>query len=833
MPELSETERGLREATRTGLSAAAIKRDFENNLFYILGRFRAVATQHDHYLALAYTVRDRLLQRWIGTAQHYFEQGSRTVCYLSAEYLPGPHLGNCLLNLGIEEQTRKAMQALGLELDALVAEEPEPGLGAGGLGRLASCYLDSLASREIPAIGYGIRYEFGVFEQALADGWQVERTDKWLRLGNPWEIPRPEIGYEVKFGGYTSSYIDDQGRYRVNWVPHHVIKGVAYDTPILGYRVNTANLLRLWQSEAIEAFDVRAFNLGDYYGAVDQKLISERLTKVLYPNDEPEAGKRLRLAQEYFFVACTLRDMIRIHLQRQPDLQDFHAKYVVQLNDTHAALAIPELMRLLVDEYLLEWDQAWAITQQTFAYTNHTLLPEALETWSVDLLGQELPRHLEIIYELNRRFLDQVRRRYPDEPAKPGRLSLIGEGWHKHVRMAYLACLGSAAVNGVSALHTDLLQAQVLPDFHGMDPAKFSNKTNGVSPRRFLRLANPELSALISEAIGPGWLTELERLRELESFAEDDPFQQEWLRVKQANKTRLAALIEAECKVTVDPASLFDVQVKRFHEYKRQHLNVLHILTKYYRLKHNPEQEMAPRTFVFAGKAAPGYPMAKLMIKLINAVAELINTDPDVRERLKVVFYPNFNVKRALPMYAAADLSEQISLAGMEASGTGNMKFTLNGALTIGTLDGANVEICEAVGSENFFAFGMDATEVKRQWAQGYIPGDIYAGKEELRAVIDMLTSGLLSHGDCDLFRPLRDQLLGHDRYMLLADYCSYLNTQRQVSEASTNRRRWARMSIYNVARAGYFSSDRAVAEYCRDIWKVAPVSVPLPEVPA
>ncbi|MEQ8660124.1 MAG: glycogen/starch/alpha-glucan phosphorylase, partial [Gammaproteobacteria bacterium] len=591
--------------------------------------------------------------------------------------------------------------------------EVEPGLGNGGLGRLAACYMESLATLEVPAIGYGIRYEFGIFAQAIRDGWQVEQSDRWLSHGNPWEIRRPTITCDVGFGGHTEHYTDDRGRLRVRWVPDRRVRGVAYDMPVLGYRVQSANLLRLWSAEAVESFDLAAFNVGDYYGAVDDKIRSEVISKVLYPNDEPAVGKTLRLSQQYFFVACSLADMIRIHLQVPGRrLEDLAQKYAVQLNDTHPALAIPELMRLLVDDYLLGWDTAWDITTRMFAYTNHTLLPEALETWPLPLMQQLLPRHVEIIFEINRRFLDAVRLVFPGDVARIARLSIIDERGEKHVRMANLACVGAHAVNGVAALHTELLKSSVLEDFHALWPDRFSNKTNGVTPRRFLLLDNPGLASLISEAIGGGWETDLARLRALEEHVEDAAFRRAWLAVKRANKVELAERVQVVSGVTLDPDWLFDVQAKRIHEYKRQHLNVLHIVSHYLALKRDPDLAAPPRAFLFAGKAAPGYFMAKLVIKLINAVAEVVNRDPDVNRRMKVAFLPNFSVKEARYIYPAADLSEQISLAGKEASGTGNMKFALNGALTIGTLDGANIEIREAVGAENFFLFGLDVAGV-------------------------------------------------------------------------------------------------------------------------
>jgi starch phosphorylase len=819
------------ESIRTGLSVESIKRAFTDNLFYVQGRFWDVATPNDYYQALAYTVRDRLLHHWIRTAQCYKDQRSRTVCYLSAEYLLGPQLAKNLINLGIYDNVRQAVAELGLNLNELLEQEEEPGLGNGGLGRLAACFMDSLATLRIPTIGYGIRYEFGIFDQAIRDGWQVELTDKWLSYGNPWEIARPKIVFDVKLGGHTEHDTDERGRYRVRWHPDRVVRGMAYDTPILGYGVPNANLLRLWHAEAPESFDFQAFNVGDYYGAVEQKVLSENLTKVLYPNDEPVAGKQLRLEQQIFFVSCSLQDMIRILLQTDDSLDKLHEKYTVQLNDTHPSIAVAELMRLLVDEYHMDWEKAWTITQSTFSYTNHTLLPEALETWPLQLFASLLPRHLEIIYEINRRFLDDVRHRYPDDDQRPGRMSLIDEREERYVRMANLACVGSHAINGVAKLHTELLKGHVLRDFYEFWPEKFRNKTNGVTPRRFMVLSNPRLSRLITGKIGKSWITHLEQLRGLEAFADDTDFQREWQQIKHDNKGDLACFVQDRTGVVVNPNSLFDIQVKRIHEYKRQHLNVLHIVTLYTRIKHNPSLDIIPRTFIFGGKAAPGYTMAKLMIKLIHSVGEVINRDPDIDDRLKVVFVPDFNVKTAQRIYPAADLSEQISTAGKEASGTGNMKFSLNGALTIGTLDGANIEIREEVGAENFFLFGLTADAVVDLKSKGYNPQELYRSNPQLRQVIDLIGSGFFSQDDRNLFKPLIDGLLYHDEYMLLADYQSYLDCQERVSQAYRDPEHWTRMSILNVARMGKFSSDRSIREYCEDIWKVRAVPIDLKEV--
>jgi starch phosphorylase len=816
------------EDERAALSEQALRRDFLGNLFYVQGKFPELATTTDYYLALAYTIRDRMLHRWISTASAYTRQGSRTVCYLSAEFLMGPHLGNNLINLGIYEQTKRVVTELGLDFDALLAQEDEPGLGNGGLGRLAACFIDSLATMEIPSLGYGIRYEFGIFHQEIVDGWQVEKTDKWLRFGNPWEIVRPEWAQEVKLGGRTEQYTDELGRLRVRWLPDRIVNGVPYDTPVLGYHNNTANTLRLWRAEAPESFDFAVFNRGDYYGAVNQKVMSENLSKVLYPNDEQAQGKELRLEQQYFFVSCSLRDMLRILKGQKLPLKCFHEKFAVQLNDTHPAIAVAELMRLLIDEYVLPWDEAWEITGKTFAYTNHTLLPEALEHWSLPLFAKVLPRHLEIIYEINARFLDEVRIRFLGDEQRLARLSLISEDGPRYVRMAHLACVGSHAINGVAELHSELLKQDVLRDFHDLWPEKFRNKTNGVTPRRWMALSNPRLAELITGAIGAGWLKDLAQLRRLEPLATDAAFMQQWREIKRANKCEFAVFLQAQTGVTLDPDAMFDVQVKRIHEYKRQHLMVLHIIALYRRMKANPNLEVTPRAFIFGGKAAPGYHQAKLMIKLVTSVGDVVNRDPDIRDRLKVVFVPNFSVKIGQRVYPAADLSEQISTAGKEASGTGNMKFSMNGALTIGTLDGANIEIREEVGAENFFLFGLTAEQVRSMKASGYRPQDYYHANPELKDVIDLIRGGFFSRGNSELFRPLIDGLLYHDPYLLFADFPSYLECQQQVSTAYRDVAHWTRMSILNTARSGKFSSDRSIGEYCADIWQARAVPIEL-----
>jgi starch phosphorylase len=823
----SESQKSTVEDVRTGLTVEALKQDLADNLYYVQGKFPAIATKNDFYMALAYTVRDRQLRRWINTIETYLKQKEpKVVCYLSAEFLLGPRLGNSLISLGIYNEVRQATEELGLDLNELIEQEAEPGLGNGGLGRLAACYMDSLSTLEIPAIGYGIRYEFGIFTQEIRDGWQVEVADQWLRLGDPWEIRRPEATVEVDFGGHTEAHIDSHGRYRVRWVPAQRVNGVPHDMAILGYKVNTANTLRLWKAEARESFDFQEFNVGDYYGAVHDKVVTENITKVLYPNDEPAQGKQLRLEQQYFFVSCSLQDMIRIHLYTGGSLNKFHEAFAVQLNDTHPSIGVAELMRLLIDKHHLDWETAWDVTQKTFAYTNHTLLPEALEKWPLSLFGSLLPRHLEIIYEINRRFLDEVRLKYPNDTARVARMSLIDESGERYVRMAYLATVGSHKVNGVAELHSKLLQETTLHDFFELWPHKFLNVTNGVTPRRFVVGSNPRLSSLVTQKIGDSWIKQLDDLRKLEAFVEDAGFRNECEKIKLANKEDLARYIKGHTGIIVNPQTIFDVQVKRLHEYKRQHLNLLHIITLYNRIKHDRNTELVPRTFIFGGKAAPGYFMAKLIIKLINSVGEILNNDPDVRDRLKVVFLPNYNVKQSRWIYPAADLSEQISTAGYEASGTSNMKFAMNGALTIGTLDGANIEIRHEVGPDNFFLFGLTTEEVRAKRAAGYHPWDYYNADPHLREAVDLINSGHFSHGDANLFRPLVDSLLKYDPYMLFADYRSYVDCQELVSQAYRDTDNWTRMSILNTARMGKFSSDRAIREYAQEIWNAKLVKV-------
>jgi starch phosphorylase len=736
-------------------------------------------------------------------------------------------LGSNLLNVyDIRDNVEAALADLGLNLDKLLVHEPEPGLGNGGLGRLAACYMESLSTLNIAAIGYGIRYEFGLFDQEIHNGWQVEKTDKWLSLGSPWEMTRPEISHYVGVGGHTEQYHDGHGHLRVRWIPEHVVRGIANDIPVAGYRTNMTNFLRLWSSEAVESFDFQAFNKGDYYDAVHEKVASETISKVLYPNDEAVAGKLLRLQQQYFFTSCSLQDMIRIHKLRGGSLHTFHETYAIQLNDTHPSIAVAELMRLLVDLNEMDWEEAWNVTQKALAYTNHTLLPEALEKWPLPIFASLLPRHLEIVYEINRRFLDEVRSRRPGDDAFVARVSLIDEHDQKYVRMANLATVGSHAVNGVAALHTELLKTTVLHDFYELWPEKFFNVTNGVTPRRWVALSNPELFNLISSKIGDNWLCHEDELRNLAPFAEDPEFRARWRQVKYGRKQQLALMIHERTGMTVSPDTMFDVQVKRIHEYKRQLLNVLHVIALYNRLKHDQHAPITPRTVIFGGKAAPGYYMAKLIIKLINSVASTIDADNTVRERLRVVFIPDFNVKSGQVIYPAAELSEQISTAGKEASGTGNMKFSMNGALTIGTLDGANVEIREQVGAKNFFLFGLTVEQVLTLKQTGYNPRQIYDSNPVLKEVIDQIAHGGFSSGDQESFRPIVDSLLNSDEYLLLADFQSYVDCQEAVSQAYLNQEHWSRMSILNTARMGKFSSDRSVHEYARDIWHVQPLDL-------
>jgi starch phosphorylase len=776
---------------------------------------------------VVYAVRDRMMRRWIQTQQGYYRSDAKRVYYLSMEFLMGKALEANLINTGLYDTMREALAGLGLDLKEMFDEEPDAGLGNGGLGRLAACFLDSMATLSLPAHGYGIRYEFGIFEQEIRDGYQVEKPEEWLRFGNPWEIPRFDYLVPVNFFGRTERYTDDKGRQRVRWVDTRRVLGMAYDTPIAGFRNNTVNTLRLWRARASAEFDLSYFNKGDYVAAVEEKNISENISKVLYPNDLTVMGKELRLQQQYFFCCCSVQDIITRYLKTHQGFDGFPDKVAIQLNDTHPAIAIAELMRVLVDEQDVEWDRAWEICRATFGYTNHTLLPEALERWSVELFGRVLPRHLEIILEVNRRFLEEVRASGQTDPGAISRMSLIEEGPHQQVRMANLAVVGSHSVNGVAALHTELLKAELFRDFHRLWPTKLNNKTNGVTPRRWLLQANPELSRVITECIGPGWETDIDQLRRLEPLAEDEAFRRQFREVKRLNKERLAEIIKRENGITVDPESIFDVQVKRLHEYKRQLLLVLHIVAEYLKIKADPGYTPFPRTYVFAAKAAPGYQMAKAIIKLINAVGEVVNHDVDVRGRIAVVFLRNYRVSLAERIFPAADLSEQISTAGKEASGTGNMKFSMNGALTIGTLDGANVEIREEAGAENFFLFGLTVDGVRELRRRGYDAWEVYRNDKELKAVVDAIASGTFSPREPRLFQPIVDSLLnGGDPWLVLADFRAYRECQERVSRAYLDVEGWTKMAILNVARMGKFSSDRTIRQYAMEIWGVSPIPV-------
>ncbi|MCY4018639.1 MAG: glycogen/starch/alpha-glucan phosphorylase [Chloroflexi bacterium] len=800
----------------------AFAQAFADNLYYTSGQAIYTATSHDLYMALSHTVRDYMMFNWQKNVDAYFRQNPKFVYYLSAEYLIGQQLEKNLHYTGTFEFARETMRQHDIDLADLNRLDIEPGLGNGGLGRLSACFMDSLATLNIPAVGYGIRYEYGIFRQSFRDGWQVESPDEWLYYGNPWEFPQPDDMVEVGFGGHTESYHNSEGNYCVRWIPAQTIMGQPYHTLVPGYRTKTVNMLRLWGARATREFDLQLFDVGDYTRAVEQKTSSENVTKVLYPNDNTPQGKELRLKQQYFFVACSLNNIIKRFMIKNAEWEELPAVAVIHLNDSHPVIAIAELMRLLIDLHHLPWDRAWDITTRTFAATQHTLLPEALEKWPVWLLERVLPRHLEIIFEINHRFLDEVRMSYPNDLERVSRLSIIEEGPEKQVRMANLACVGSYSINGVAELQSELLRTKVFPDFADMMPQKFGNKTNGVTPRRFIQLANPILADLITDKIGTGWLSDLEELRGLEAFVDDPAFRQDWRAMKTANKVQLADYIESVLGLSVNTESMFDVMVKRLHEYKRQLLKTLHIVHLYQRLKTDSATALDPVTFVFGAKAAPGYYMAKLIIKLINSVAEVVNRDPASADILRVVFVPNFNVTAGQLIYPAADISEQISLAGKEASGTGNMKFALNGALTVGTLDGANIEIRDRVGAENFFLFGLTTEEVYTAKEGGYHPWHYYEINDDLRMAIDWIASGQFSGGDTQLFRPIVDSLLHHDEYMLCADFASYLECQKAALDAFADRERWTTMSILNAARSGFFSSDRTIAEYNRDIWRAS-----------
>lgn len=797
-----------------------------------LARHPSTATSRDWWVATALAVRDTIHERLIATQAVHNEQNVRRIYYFSLEYLLGRLFGNNLLATGLLGAAEAALKGLGQDFERIRESEVDMGLGNGGLGRLAACFLDSLATLDYPALGYGIYYEFGLFKQSFVDGHQVEAPDNWIIFGSPWEVVRPEYTQEVRLFGRVENVFDDRGNYRPRWVDTKTILGVPHDIPTAGFGTQTVNLLRLWASKSTEDFDLAAFNSGGYVDAVREKAVGETISKVLYPNDKTENGKELRLVQQYFFVACSLRDIIRRHLRTSGNSWDnFAAKVAVQLNDTHPAIAIVELMRILVDEEGVLWDRAWAIINATFAYTNHTLLPEALERWSVPLFERVLPRHLQIIYEINSQHMNAVEARWPGDDEKKRICSIIDEHGPKMVRMAHLSVVGSHAVNGVAALHTALLKKNLFPEFDALFPGKFQNKTNGVTPRRWLLKCNPRLATLITRTL-PGkaatdWPRNLDLLRGLEKFADSAAFQREFMAIKRANKADLAAVIKAECGVTVSPDAIFDVQIKRLHEYKRQHLNLLHILALYRRLLQNPSLDLLPRVFIFGAKAAPGYDVAKNIIRAINTIGARINADERIGGKLKVVFLPNYRVSLAEKIIPAADVSEQISTAGKEASGTGNMKLLANGALTIGTLDGANVEIEEEVGAENIFIFGLTVQQVEALWSKGYNPWDYYHADEELRAVVDWLGSDYWTPGESGAFAAVHDSLLKHgDPFLVFADFRAYCEAQAKVDAAYRDQARWAKAAILNTARVGKFSSDRTIREYAEQIWKLPAVAV-------
>ncbi len=803
-----------------------LQKSFIYHLQHTLVKDKYSATRADMYLALAYAVRDLLATRWLDTQQSYYNNDAKRVYYISMEFLMGRTLGNALINLGVMEEWDMAMKQLGLSIEDLQELEWDAGLGNGGLGRLAACFLDSMASLQLPAYGYGIRYEYGMFYQKIVDGGQHEVPDNWLRYQNPWEFDRQEHLHPIRFEGRVVEFNDRDGTKRYSWVDFYEVMALAYDFPVPGYKNNTVNTMRLWSAKASRDFDLNFFNQGNYIGSVESKMKTENISKVLYPADHMLEGKELRLRQEYFLASATVQDILYRFAKKHDNLSELPDRVAIQLNDTHPVLAIPELMRILLDEKKLNWEQAWTITTHTFAYTNHTILQEALERWPVPMIGRLLPRHLLIIFEINRLFLEEVERRFPGDTARLQRMSIIDDSGEKQVRMAYLAIVASHSVNGVSALHSQILKDDLFRDFYDLWPERFNNKTNGITQRRWLRHCNHYLSDLISEAIGDRWTTDLNELQKLRPFADDFEFRKRWMEIKRTNKKKLADYIYQKNGVQVSSDSLFDCQTKRIHEYKRQLLNILHVIARYNRLKDFPGLELPSRTVIFGGKAAPSYNTAKLIIKLISGVGNVVNSDPAVSQQLKVVFLANYSVSLAEKIFPAADLSEQISTAGTEASGTGNMKYALNGALTIGTLDGANIEIMEEVGSENIFIFGLTTPEANGLRFAGYRPQDYYYQMPELKTVLDQISSGMFSPGNPGLFRPLVDNLINSDYYLLLADFDAYLNAQADVDRLYMMPSEWARKSILNTAGMGKFSSDRTIGEYASEIWGIKPQPV-------
>lgn len=818
------------EDDRTGMDPVTLERAVLDHLNYTVLKDARSANLADLYTAVAHAVRDRLVQRWIQTQRAYYKNDAKRVYYLSAEFLMGRALGNNLLNLGMWDTVSELLGSHGVELGHLLEEEHDPGLGNGGLGRLAACFLDSMATLGIPGVGYGIRYEFGIFEQHIQDGWQVEKADSWLRHGYPWEVARASYAVPVQLYGRVETTQDASGNYQARWVDAQSVLGVPYDVPVAGYGNNTVNTLRLWRARASSNFNLGVFNDGDYRRAVQEKADGETISKVLYPDDRSPEGRELRLKQQYFFTACSIADILRRYLKHHETFDELPNKVAIQLNDTHPAVAVAELLRVLVDVHGVPWERAWDITRNTIAYTNHTLLPEALETWEREMFGRLLPRHLQIIEEIDRRFRREVQIFAPTDQDRVRRMAIVSDGDHAAIRMAHLAVVGSHSVNGVAALHSELLRTRVLKDFAEVWPQKFNNKTNGVTPRRWILLANPRLSKAISERIGQGWVTDLDQLEKLNAYVDDAEFHQELRSIKRANKQALAKLIYERHDLEVSPDSIFDVQIKRLHEYKRQLLNCLHIIAHYQRLKANPDMKVQPRTFIFGGKAAPGYLKAKLHIKLINDVAATINADPAMRDKLKVIFLANYSVSLAQQIIPATDVSEQVSMAGKEASGTGNMKFAMNGALTCGTLDGANIEIRDAVGADNFFLFGLNADEARAKKEAGYNPRAEIENSDRLRGVLELIASGFFSPDDPKRFDPVLHDLWNVDTYLSCADFDSYCEVHERIDAAYADQDRWSRMVVANLANVGRFSSDRTIAQYAEDIWGAKPVSVELPK---
>ncbi len=805
----------------------SLENQIAEHLEFRLAKDKITITPKDTFTALALSVRDRMVRRWIRTQHQYVKQDAKKVFYLSLEFLMGRLLGNAMINLGFYNECYRILNEIGYDLEEITEIEQDMGLGNGGLGRLAACFLDSMATLELPAFGYGIRYEYGIFNQEIENGYQIEKPDNWLRYGCPWEIMRPEHTYVIKFNGTVHSFADNKGKVCYQWIDTEEVLAVAFDVPIPGYGNDTVNNLRLWQAKSTNDFDFQSFNRGDYIKAVEEKNSSENISKVLYPNDNSHSGKELRLKQQYFFVSATLQDIIRKFRINDNDFSKFPEKNAIHLNDTHPALAIPELMRLLLDTYDLGWDEAWNITTNTIAYTNHTVMSEALEKWPVSMFETMLPRHLQILFEINYRFLEKVRLRYHNDLRKIRSMSIFEEDYVKSIRMANLCVIGSHSVNGVAALHTEILKDKIFRDFYEFEPAKFNNKTNGITQRRWLKRANPLLSALISDAIGDGWVRNLDELRNLEKYVDHQSFMANWQEVKRDNKRKLVRYIEDHYRVSINPDSIFDAQIKRMHEYKRQLLNVLHVIYMYNKIKDNPSAEFTPRTVLFGGKSAPGYYTAKLIIKLINSVADVVNNDPEVGDKLKVLFLKNYSVTLAELIIPASNLSEQISTAGYEASGTGNMKFQLNGAVTIGTLDGANVEIMEEVGKENIFIFGLKAHEVDRLFSNSYHPEEYYNSDADLQRVLDMIRDSYFNFYEPGIFQPLFDSLVYKgDKYCLLADFREYIDAQERVSKTYNNKKKWTQMSIYNTARSGKFSTDRTIRQYADEIWNVKSVHI-------